>query len=166
MAGYDEGKYDCTIMGQGFGVAGSNQTQYFGIEVLPHTQYTREGEQFAVDSRFTRTVKLWMNSEANVERSTERLTSLGWEGKFKDLEPGGSCDLTGTTVTLLNKHQESPDGKVWDNFDFPYDGGPVEPSIANDNSIAAKLDRMYKPNSKTTTKAATTDVTDDAEVPF
>ena len=166
MSSYNEGTYDCTIMGQGFGTAGEKQTPYFGIEVLPHKYYGADGGEFTVDAKFTRTVKLWMNSEANVERSIARLKSLGWEGKFKDLEPGGSCDLTGATVTLLNKHQESQDGKVWDSFDFPYDGGPVEPTISNDNSIAAKLDRMYKPNSKTTTKAATKDVTDDAEVPF
>jgi len=160
MAGYDEGRYDCTVMGQGFGVAGKNQTQYFGIEVLPHKRYMSSGEEFVVDAKFTRTVKLWMNSEGNVERSAARLKTLGWDGKFKDLEPGGSCDLTGLTVTLENSHRERPDGKMWDDFDFPYDG-PVETTISNDNSIAAKLDRMYKPNAKKA-KAETVD----EEVPF
>jgi len=164
MAGYDEGRYDCTVMGQGYGCAGKNQTQFFGIEVLPFKYYSGGGA-VEVDAKFTRTVKLWMNSEDNVERSAARLKMLGWDGKFKDLEPGGDCDLTGMTVTLVNQRQESPDGKVWDGFDFPFDG-PVETSIANDNSIAAKLDRMYKPNSKKKDNAATAETPDDSEVPF
>lgn len=163
MAGYDEGTYDCTVMGQGFGVAGKNQTQYFGIEVLPHMRVMPDGKDFPVDAKFTRTVKLWVNSEGNVERSSERLRAMGWDGTFKDLEPGGSFDLTGKSVTLENKHQEGADGKIWDGFDFPYDGGPVETTIANDNSIAAKLDRLYKPNP--TTKKVKAETTDE-EVPF
>ena len=159
MSSYNEGTYDCTVMGQGYGYAGENQTPYFGIEILPHTCF-EGGSEFAVDSPFTRTVKLWMNSEANVDRSKEQLTGMGWEGSFKDLEPGGDCDLTGKTVRLVDKHTTSPDGKVWDGFEFPFKGTP-ETTISNDNSIAAKLDRLYK----TTKKAVASTVTEE-DTPF
>ena len=161
MSSYDEGRYECTIMGQGFGTAGEKQTPYFGIEILPHKYIGTDGE-YAVDAKFTRTVKLWMNSDSNVERSSEYLKDLGWEGKFKDLEPGGPCDLTGQPVILVNKHSEAPDGRVWDSFEFPFRGEALS-TIANDNSIAAKLDRMYKPSKA---KKAAVATTTDEEVPF
>ena len=162
MSSYNEGTYDCTIMGQGFGTAGEKQTPYFGIEVLPHKYYGADGGEFTVDAKFTRTVKLWMNSDSNVERSSEYLTDLGWDGKYKDLEPGGECDLTGKTITLVNKHHETEDGKVWDTFEFPFRGEALS-TIANANSIAAKLDRMYKPSKA---KKATAATTTDEETPF
>tara|TARA_Y100000296_G_scaffold84035_1_gene116336 strand:+ start:2025 stop:2474 length:450 start_codon:yes stop_codon:yes gene_type:complete len=149
-------------MGQGFGTAGEKDTPYFGVEVMPH-RYISGATPYDVDAKFTRTVKLWMNSESNVERSSEYLKEMGWDGKFKDLEPGGSCDLTGKTVTLVNKHQEGHDGKVWDSFEFPF-RGEVLATIANDNSIAAKLDRLYKVNAAK--KKATAATTTDEETPF
>jgi len=164
MSSYNEGRYDCTVMGQGFGTAGENQTPYFGIEILPHKYFDADGGEFTVDAKFTRTVKMWMNSDSNVERSSEYLTEMGWEGSFKALEPGGECDFTGKTITLINKHHHTDDGKVWDSFEFPFRGEALS-TIANDNSIAAKLDRMYKPSkAKATKKAATT--TTDEETPF
>ena len=162
MSSYEEGRYECTVMGQGFGTAGEKQTPYFGIEILPHKYIGAEGE-FVVDAKFTRTVKLWMNSDSNVERSSEYLKDLGWDGKFKDLEPGGSCDLTGMTVELVNKHHHTDSGKVWDSFEFPFRGEALA-TIANDNSIAAKLDRLYKTSGGS--KKAATATTTDEETPF
>jgi hypothetical protein len=165
MSGYAEGKYDCIVVAQGFGTAGVNETMYFGIEIMPTAVHTPEGP-LDIDNTFTRTIKLWMNSDDNVARSRERLESLGWEGgKFKDLEPGGGFDLTNTMLTLVNKHTTSPDGKVWDDFDFPYDGNGGGPTMSNDNSIAAKLDRMYKPAGKKSKAPVTTVVTEE-ETPF
>ena len=74
MPGYEEGAHSCTVVSQGFGTT-KNGTEYFGLIVMP------EGGQFE------REVSLWVNSEANIERTTSRLMSLGWNERMSTIGP-------------------------------------------------------------------------------
>ena len=136
MATYEAGTYTCKVVGQGFGKTPNTGTEYFGIEVMP------EG------GTFPRTVKLWCNSEANVERAIARLKELGWSGgDWNDLNPAsGTFSLIGTDITLVCRHRTGDDGRTWEDFDFPFPPGnnssTASSGLADDEKLTAKLNRL------------------------
>jgi len=153
MPGYDEGVHSCTIVSQGFGTT-KNGTEYFGLIVMPDGgQYERE-------------VSLWVNSEPNIERTTSRLVSLGWDGEdWTTLNPAAEDghSFKGVTVTLVNRHSE----KGFDNFDFP--GPPPTVRVGNNEDLAKKLNRLTKSGTKSKPAPAPEpepEPISDEEVPF
>ena len=155
MPGYDEGVHSGTIVSQGFGTT-KNGTEYFGLIVMP------EGGQFE------REVSLWVNSEPNIERTTSRLMSLGWNGEdWTTLNPAAQDghSFKGVTVTLVNRHSE----KGFDNFDFP--GPPPTVRVGSNDELAKKLNRLTKSGKKPAVTNVSPAVTTpspvaDEEVPF
>ena len=167
---YEQGTYLCEITSQGFArLKNENQTEYFGLSVKPITRILLTGEEEDINAEFTRTVKLWVNSESNMGRSRDRLMERGWDGgKWADLEPNGDCDLAGVEITLVCKHR-TVNGEVWDDFEFPAVGGGR--AIPNDTEIAKRLDRLSgtsrrKKKSKPVETEEVATETADEEVPF
>jgi hypothetical protein len=128
MPEYAEGPHRCEVVGQGYGVIEKTGTQFFGLDVLP------EG------GTFQRTIRLWVNSEANIERAKARLIELGWDGEsWCDVNPGNSegHSFIGLTLDLVNRHRDG-----YDDFDFPGPPGGGGSSLADDDELAEKLDRL------------------------
>jgi hypothetical protein len=135
MSTYEAGNHNCKVVGQGFSKTPKTGTEYFGIEVMP------EG------GSFPRTVKLWCNSESNVERAIARLKDLGWDGSdWNELNPMvGSFTLVGVDLVLVCRHRTDDDGKVWEDFDFPFPPGNSSTGgsgLADDEKLTAKLNRL------------------------
>jgi len=136
MSTYEEGTHNCRVIGQGFSKTPNTGTEYFGIEVQPD------------GGAFPRTVKLWCNSEANVERAIARLKDLGWDGgDWNDLNPAsGTFSLVGTDLTLICRHRSDDQGRVWEDFDFPFPVGSststTSSGLVDDDKLAAKLNRL------------------------
>jgi len=128
MPEYDEGPVRATVVSQGFGTIEKTGTQYFALEVLP------EG------GAYPRTVKLWVNSEANLERAKARLMSLGWDGEtwvaVNPDNPDGHS-FVGLTLDLVNKHRDG-----FDDLDFPGPPGGGASGLKADVDLAKKLDRL------------------------
>ena len=168
MSHYTNGQmYLCRIEGQFFGTTPKG-TEFFALVVRPVAEM-RGTERVTVEGEFARNVSLWLNSDSNVERSTERLQSLcpEWDGSWASLDPKteDGTSLKGVEVELRNSHSQSGD-KVYDNFDFPRTAGTD--SHVSDPDVAKKLDRLYgtvkkkKPKPKAEAKA---DISAE-EVPF
>jgi len=168
MAHYINGQmYLCRIEDQLFGTT-SKGTEFFALVIRPIA--TIEGEQrHTITGEFSRKVSLWLNSDSNVERSTERLQSLcpEWDGSWSSLDPKteDGTSLKGVEVELRCSHSQSGD-KVYDNFDFPRTF--EADSYVSDSDVAKKLDRLYgtakkkKPKPKAEAKAEVSA----EEVPF
>jgi hypothetical protein len=168
MAHYINGQmYLCRIEDQLFGTT-SKGTEFFALVIRPIA--TVEGEQrHTITGEFSRKVSLWLNSDSNVERSTERLQSLcpEWDGSWSSLDPKteDGTSLKGVEVELRCSHSQSGD-KVYDNFDFPRTF--EADSYVSDSDVAKKLDRLYgtakkkKPKPKAEAKAEVSA----EEVPF
>jgi len=128
MPEYAEGPMRATVVSQGFGAIEKTGTQYFALEVLP------EG------GAFPRTIKLWVNSEANLQRAKARLTSLGWDGEtwvaVNPDNPDGHS-FVGLTLDLVNKHRDG-----FDDLDFPGPPGGGASGLKADVDLAKKLDRL------------------------
>lgn len=159
MPEYDEGPLRAEVVSQGFGSIKKTGTQYFALEVMP------EG------GAYPRTIKLWVNSEPNMRRTEERLTSLGWDGvTWDDLNPDtpDGHSFVGLTLDLVNKHRDG-----FDDLDFPGPPGGGASGLVPNHELAKKLDRISgrKAKKKKTQPAAEpvssqpADVGDD-EVPF
>ena len=167
MAHYVNGQmYLCRIEDQYFSTTPKG-TEFFGLVIRPIA--TIEGTQKnTITGEFTRRVSLWLNSDSNVERSTERLQSLcpEWDGSWSSLDPKteDGTSLKGTEAELRCTHSQSGD-KVYDNFDFPR---TIEAdSHVSDSDVAKKLDRLYGTvkKKKKPKAAAKADVSTE-EVPF
>ena len=168
MSHYINGqKYLCRIEDQFFSTTPKG-TEFFALVVRP-VAMKQGADRVTVEGEFSRRVSLWLNSDSNVERSTERLQSLcpEWDGSWGSLDPEteGGTSLKGVEVELRNSHSQSGD-KVYDNFDFLRIAGTD--SHVSDPDVAKKLDRLYgtaKKKKPKPTAEATAEVSAD-EVPF
>jgi len=94
---YAPGQYDGQITSQGFDVSTQKKTPFFWLTV----DISADGLE-----TYSREVRMYL-TDKTVDRTIERLRSIGFTGgSFKDLEPGGSCSLVGTIVTLECKHED------------------------------------------------------------
>ena len=168
MAHYINGQmYLCRVTDQFFDTT-SKGTDFFGLVIRPIA--TIDGaERHHVTGEFTRKVSLWLNSDSNVERSTERLKSLcpEWDGSWTSLAPKteDGTSLTGTEIELRCTHSQSGD-KVYDNFDFPR--LMESDSQASDSDVAKRLDRLYGTTKKKKKKPKEESISEvpSEEVPF
>ena len=166
MAHYTNGQmYLCRVEDQFFSTTPKG-TEFFALVIRPIATVDGE-EENTINGEFTRRVSLWLNSDSNVERSTERLRVLcpEWDGSWASLDPKteDGTSLKGKEVDLRCTHSQSGD-KVYDNFDFPR---TIESdSHVSDSEVAKHLDRLYGTvTKKKKPKKAKAEVSSE-EVPF
>lgn len=128
MTYYAPGQYDGQITSQGFDVSTQKKTPFFWLTV----DISADGLE-----TYSREVRMYL-TDKTVDRTIERLRSIGFTGgSFKDLEPGGSCSLVGTIVTLECKHEDG-----YERWDFPAPSGGGMSSEHKDG-VARKLDALF-----------------------
>ena len=138
MAAYEEGIHNCVIVGQGFGFT-KKGTEYFGLTIRPD------------GGEWDREVSLWVNSDANIERTKARLLSLGWDGEDWTLLNPGAPDghsFKGLNITLRNQVEGG-----FDNFDFPGPPTSVTTRLGDEEELAKKLNRITGKKKKKAKKA-------------
>lgn len=154
MAQFNQGVYVCEITNQGFDESKEKKTPYFWLEVRPLGQVNPEdpeGQLWGCED-FLRSVSLWL-TEKCVERSRDRLMGLGWDGnRWQDLEPGGPCSFAGKELRLQCTHEQNGD-KVYEKWDFPFDG-PKE--MTHKAGLARGIDALFGRNKKPPAQPPTT----------
>lgn len=158
MAHYDAATYEVEIVGQGFSESAEKKTPYCFLEFRPTgmvNQLDTEGPLIVCDAKYTRQVKLWVNSEKNVDRMIERLAELfDWDGRsFSDIDPSAAGEnlisFTGRRIYVECSHQQF-DGKTYENWDLPFGGN--QESTESQAGLAHKLDALYGRQLKKTSK--------------
>jgi len=155
MAFYeDKQTYRCRVAVQRFAEIGNNKTQAFVLDVEPIGIIDTDGNVLSCQkSNYTQELKFWLTKKA-AERSIERLEKLGWPGtSFKTLDPTleGHHSFVGLEIDLVNSHNHNG-GKVYDEFDFKFEGNSERPESTTD--AGRKFDALFGDKLKNKGKAA------------
>lgn len=153
MITYDKGRYKIKVQAQGFSESKEKKTPFFFLEgKVVAAMDPATGDWSETELQYTRTLSLWL-TDKTAEQTAERLQSLGWNGKWSDLDPSNRNfhDFNGTEVVVDCKHDKY-DGGESEKWEWPYDGGNM---FENDPSITKKVEAMFgrnlkRPASKTT----------------
>ena len=141
MASFDRGKYVCKITSQGFSESKENKTPFFFLAFAPQGRINPDdpdGSLHPCDD-YERDVKFWLTEKA-IETTIRRLQSLGWEGQsFQELEPNGKTSFVGRHITLQCEHEDYND-KIYDKWEWPYEGGN---SIESIEGMGRKFDALF-----------------------
>lgn len=154
MAQFNQGVYVCRVTKQGFDESKEKKTPYFWLEFQALGQVNPddpEGPLFGCDE-WLRNVSLWL-TEKTADRTRDKLIALGWNGeRWQDLEPGGAHSFEGVELRLQCTHEQTDD-KVYEKWDFPFDG-PKEQKHTTGiaRSVDALFGRAKKPASQPPTQ--------------
>ena len=137
MTYYAPGTYDCQIVDQGFDVSKEKKTPFLWLSFQPAALVNLDGSTVDCTEHYDREVRMYL-TEKTVERHIQRLRDIGFTGSsFKDLEPGGTCNLAEKVASIECKHEDG-----YERWDFPAPSGGGLSSEHKDG-VARKLDALF-----------------------
>ena len=139
---YEPGLYLCEVIDQGFDESAKG-TPFFWLSINVKEKVEEEGN-LPMEAQ-ERTIRLYL-SEAAVDISAGQLRTIGWTGKWRDLE-NGACDYTGKDLEFACRHELYND-LPHERWEFPRAAQRPEKR----KGVAGKLDARFP--QKTTQKAA------------
>lgn len=146
MAHYSPGRYECEVVGQGFGNSKEKRTPYFFLKVRPLARIVSADEREFVEQPYERDIVMYL-TDKTVEGVVGKLRHhLEWDGSdWSELDPesGSFDDLRRKVIEASCEHEVDRDdeSRVYERWQLPPVGGGL--SHERDATTVRSVQAMF-----------------------